>query len=333
MSLLGGYVVPRGSENLPRWDGRRGRYEVWYLTLNAPGAAFWLRYTLDAPRAGAPHAELWGHFFDDRAPERSFGLRRRVGADAFALRGPSILRIGDAELAEGRARGALDGHRHALSWDLAFEPSPAAVFIAPRWLRPALDRRATNWCVPNPDLRFRGRIEADGAVFDLQGAPGQQAHLFGARHAERWSWVHCNAFAGDRRAVVEGVAATVRLGPASRTVTAVYVRHGGRDYVGQAMPGALHATSDRAFPEWGFTARAGDAILYGRARADPARMLQVEYADPDGTPSFCCNSELGDLTLEIRRGETIELLSARGTAHVEFGDRARRPDVPLCPGP
>ncbi len=73
-NALGGYVVPRGRENLPAWGRPHpGRYEVWYLTLNAPeqGAAFWLRYTLDAPDHGEPHAELWGHVFDAREPARS----------------------------------------------------------------------------------------------------------------------------------------------------------------------------------------------------------------------------------------------------------------------
>ncbi len=336
LDLLGGYVVPRGRENAPRWDGRRrGRYEVWYLTFNVPGSrrAYWLRYTLDAPDAGPVHSELWGHAFDGGAPERAFGLRRRVGPDGLALGGSQLVRIGEAELGEGRARGALEGHGHSLSWDLSFEPSAAAVFIAPRWLRPVLERRATNWCVPNGDVRFRGEVVADGERIAFSGAPGQQAHLYGRRHAERWAWLHCNAFDGDRRAVVEGVAATVRLGGAAKTVTAIYVRHGGRDYVAQALPRALWATSEAAFPSFRFRAAANGVTIEGHARAAPDRMLQVAYEDPDGTPSYCANSEVGDLTIELRRGNGVELLTATGTAHVEFGGRERRPDIPLCPGP
>ena len=65
-NALGRYVVKRGRENLPAWDGARGRYEVWYLTFNAPFGAFWLRYTLEAPDQGEPYGELWGHYFDAR---------------------------------------------------------------------------------------------------------------------------------------------------------------------------------------------------------------------------------------------------------------------------
>ncbi|HUB06054.1 MAG TPA: tocopherol cyclase family protein [Myxococcales bacterium] len=333
-NALGGYVTPRGRENLPAWGApRRGRYEAWYLTLNAPdqGAAFWLRYTLDAPDHGDPHAELWGHVFDAREPARSFGLRRRWPLAQLELGGERLVRIGDAALAEGRATGALDGAGHELSWDLGFAPSPRALFMMPRGLRGLISGRATNWCVPNPDVRYQGRVTADGRTFDLASAPGQQAHLFGRRHAEAWAWLHCNAFDGDRRAVVEAVCATVALGGSRRDVTLVYVHHAGKDYLGQALPGALRNRSERELPEFRFGFRAGGLAFSGRARGDPAKMLQVAYEDPDGTPSYCCNSELADLSLEIRKGTSAELLVATGTAHLEFGGRDRNEALPVCP--
>ncbi|MHB8419611.1 MAG: tocopherol cyclase family protein [Myxococcales bacterium] len=333
-NAVGGYLVPRGRENLPAWGApRRGRYEVWYLTLSAPeqGAAFWFRYTLDAPDQGEPHAELWGHCFDAREPARSFGLRRRVSGAELALGGEKLVRIGDAALAEGHASGALSGAGHELSWDLGFTPSARALFMMPRGLRGAIAGRATNWCVPNPDVRYHGRVVADGRAFDLAGAPGQQAHLFGRRHAEAWAWLHCNAFDGDRRAVVEAVSARVALGGLRRDVTLVYVHHGGRDFLCQALPGALGNAGERELPSFRFGARAGGLTFSGHARGDLSKMLQVAYEDPDGTASYCCNSELADLTLEVRRGSSAELLVATGTAHLEFGGRERNEALPLCP--
>lgn len=62
-------------------------------------------------------------------------------------------------------------------------------------------------------------------------------------------------------------------------------------------------------------------------------MLQVRYEDPDGTPSYCCNTEIGELRLEVKRGgEVVDVLTATGTAHLEFGQREKRDGVRLGVG-
>ncbi len=332
-NLVGRYLVPRGSENLPAWDGeRRGHYEVWYLTFNSvrDQAAFWLRYTLDAPDAGEPFAELWGHFFDGKSPDQSFGLRRREEKGGFSLGGDSLIRVGEARLTERELSGALEGHGHSLRWDLTHDSSPTAFFLAPSWLRPVLAKKRTNFIVPNNDVRFRGRVEVDGRAFDLTDAPGQQAHLYGHRHAQSWNWVHCNTFDHGRQALVEGVTATLPGVP--KVLTHVYVRYDGRDYLCNALPSAILDRSECAYPDFRFWTRSGALEFIGHARVRPELCLQVEYEDPDGAAIFCTNSELADLSLEVRRwGRPIDRLTATGTAHLEFADRSQRPNVPLCP--
>ena len=64
--------------------------------------------------------------------------------------------------------------------------------------------------------------------------------------------------------------------------------------------------------------------------------MQVEYPDPDGDRTYCLNSEVGDLTLEVeRRGgrfarwERVATLTSTGTTHVERASRERHPGVPI----
>lgn len=337
INALGRYLVPRGAENLPLWDGRRkGQYEVWYLTLNDPATqtAFWLRYTLEAPTHGEAHGELWGHFFDRARPQARFGLRRAVPLHQMKLGEGAIIRLGDAELAEGRLHGALEGGGHSLQWDLQYTPSEAALMMMPAWIRSFLRRNRTDWAVPNPDVQFVGRIVADGRTFELDGAPGQQAHLYGARHADRWAWLHCTTFDGGADATVVGVVAETVLLGVRRPFTLVYVRYGGKDYLCNAFPqAAITARSDFSFPVWRFRCEAEGVEFVGTARGAPEQMVQIRYADPDGTPSYCCNTELADLELEVRRdGQVIDVLRAEGTAHVEFGQREKRDDVLLGVG-
>jgi hypothetical protein len=337
-TTLGRYVAPRGTENLPRWDGRtRGRYEVWYLTLNAPAehAAFWLRYTLYAPDQEEAFSELWGHFFDARQPEKSFGLRERFPRDAFSLGGDGLIRMGRAWLREGRALGGLSGQGHALEWDLHFTPSTTAFFSAPFFLRRAVEARRSNWCVPNPDLEYQGHVVVDGRRFELAAAPGQQAHTFGRQHPRAWAWGCCNTFDGGAPVVFQGIAPTLSVGGWTPTPTLVYVRYDGVDYACNSLVTVgLTAHSEIAFPQWRFSCKGGDLAFRGRLWGEPGRFLQVEYHDPDGTPLYCCNSEVASLELEVsRRGHHIDTLRASGTAGLEFTSRQRRAEIPLCPGP
>ena len=335
-NIAGRFLAPRADENLAVWKGeKRGHYEVWYLTFNAPAdrVAFWLRYTLDAPDHGEPYAELWGHFFDGKDPDKRFGLRKRVPRSDFEVGGGDILRIGEARLGEHGASGALEGSGHTLSWDLTHDGCPTAFFMFPSVLRGLLVRKRTNWGVPNIDVRFRGKVEVDGRTFALNGAPGQQAHLAGHKHADSWTWLHCNTFDHGRTALVELVAP--RVPGTDRVLTTVYLRYEGRDYLCNALPGAgLFNRSERSFPEFRFWARSGALEFVGHARANPAQCLQVKYEDPDGAKSYCSNSELSDLSLEVKKwGRPIDRLTATGTAHLEFADRQQRLGVPLCPGP
>ena len=59
-------------------------------------------------------------------------------------------------------------------------------------------------------------------------------------------------------------------------------------------------------------------------------MVQARYADPDGTPRFCHNTEVASsrFTLFERRGTGFEeavVLTSEGTTHAEWGGRTPAP--------
>ena len=100
------------ADNRPVWDGRRGHYEVWYLTLtdSATGAAFWIRYTLEAPtQASTPtYARLWFTSFDPAAESGGVARYQDVPVGGYASStGAFEITMGDATLAHGRAEGAI----------------------------------------------------------------------------------------------------------------------------------------------------------------------------------------------------------------------------------
>lgn len=143
----------------PRWDGRRGWYEDWYVTI--PGR-FWLRRSLHvATAAGAPEWAYWLAAFDGEP------LARRSAAPP------------EGDL----LRGEVDGAR----WELELEPQAPPFDVVHPLLRPVAK---TKFVLPAPAARATGSVEIDGRVFRLDNAPATRGHVWGTRRAERWGWAH-----------------------------------------------------------------------------------------------------------------------------------------------
>jgi hypothetical protein len=324
------------SDNLARWDGRPGRYEVYYLKLNhgESGRAFWFRYTLLAPSdpARPALAELWAIAFDPDRPERHLALKRSFPAgDAAIGRSPFRLAFGPAVLTHGEATGELsDPAGSRLRWDLRIDPEAETLRHFPHDLMYRLAVPKTKVLAPHPDARFHGTVEWDGESFACRGEPGQQAHLWGTRYAERWVWGHGNRFADRPDLLFEFLTARIRVGPVPvPELSLFFLRRHGRLHRLDALWRAplQHARAD--LPAFRFAA-AGDGLrLRGTARAPLHDFVAVEYTDPDGSKRWCHNTKIADLDLEIEpRGERPERVRCPRAFALEFVQRDRDPRIP-----
>lgn len=328
------------ADNHRRWDGkRRGHYEVWYLTCNhrESGTGFWIRYTLESPHEGhgEPYAQLWFACFDHRDPGRTFAInRKRPIAEMTAATDPFAVTIGEARLTHGGMRGAIEGNGHRARWDLHWSPAPRTH----RQLPPIMYRRGglgeTTVLTPNLDVPVRGTIWVDGRRLELGGEPGGQTHLWGKKHAHRWAWGHCNAFDGQPGAALETLSVQLeRGGRVLPTMTILTLYLDGRPYRWNRFRDVPFTGGESGTGFYRFRATGARYRLDGEFRCRPEDMVVAPYEDPDGEPSYCSNTEVGDLevTLYERAGlarwRPRAHLLAPGTGHFEVGARERDPAV------
>jgi hypothetical protein len=311
-------------DNAPRWDGRRGHYEVWFLTMTHGRIGYWIRYTLRAPVAGPPEREAWFARFDPDDPARTFGLH---GPPDGAPVPGGYFRVGESVLEPGTARGHIAGPGHEARWDLQWDGGQPTFRVLP----PVLYRAGlapTKPFTPNPDVRFSGTIEADGERVAVDGAPGQQGHLYGSRHAERWAWASCNRFVDDGWAF-QALSAQGRRGP----LLTPFLTFAGLRIDGRWV--RFRGTSRRrtwALGTWRLRLEAKAYRLEGEVRAFPDHLIRARYLDPDDTPRFCHNSEVASARLvlwERRAGGWQEAagLVSEGTTHAEWAGRTPAPGV------
>ncbi|HVB93122.1 MAG TPA: hypothetical protein VND67_02300 [Acidimicrobiales bacterium] len=301
-----------------RWDGRAGRLEVWYDTFTdaASGTGFWLHHEIVAP--SGPASPAFAHGWIAVFPPDGRPVWERFGPSTIGA-GPWFS-AGDEVRAEP---GLRTGRAGSIRWDLRFEDRSAPLFTFPAaaWDRELLPAAQI---VPSPTAEYRGSIVADGQAYELAGARGASARIYGHGNAERWAWLHADLGGGD---VLEVVAATSRRRGLDRLrpLPFVRLRFAGQDWPAAPMA-ALRFRARLALPTWTVTGRWRDRRLRVTVTQPDERCVRLGYTDPDGASATCTNSERADAHVVLeRRSEGAWVLehewSLDGTAHAEVGTR------------
>jgi hypothetical protein len=312
--------------NALRWNRRPGHYEVYYVTLTDPatGVGAWIRYTLEAPVEGDPSCALWFAAMD---PAGGVLARKQTLpiAELTTEQEPFKLRVGAAELTDHAASGEFED----VSWDLRWEGGRTYQPV-PALLRPFA---STVLVLATGDTAVSGGCQFAGRTLELDRAGGGQTHLWGAKHAQSWSWARCSDFRTDsgepaEDTFIDGVSAYVRrfgreLGPAILLAG----RIGGQDFRASTM----RSRSSSFGPDgWRFTVAAGGRKLNVEVKPDRRLMVGVTYHDPDGEAAYCYNSEAASIRLEVQEsGGRSRTLISDGRAHFEYGQRDPLSDFEL----
>jgi tocopherol cyclase-like protein len=322
--------------NTLQWQGQPGHYEVYYLTFTDPasGVGFWIRYTMVAPLPETGEeatCSLWFMAMDRADPSQNVGEKVSFPVSALSAEAvPFKLQINDSVLTDKGMSGSLerDGQRYA--WDLSWNPRlPAYGHVHP--VLRAAKLAKTILFLPHPDVEVNGWIEMNGRRIEVQGARGGQAHLWGAKHATRWAWMHCSDFngSGGGDSFVDGVSVFVpRFGRELGPNTPVVARVRGQDVLSISPLAVQRNPSEFSLESWRFEARTSRRKLEGVVSARRQDLVGVTYHDPDGQLAYCYNTEVADMTLELfERSAPFtdwrkqDELTSNGRAHFEYAQR------------
>jgi hypothetical protein len=324
-----------------QWNGDPGHYEVYYLTFTDPasGIGFWIRYTMVAPlpeTAAEATCSLWFCAMDPGDPGRNVGLKHSLPVTALvAATDPFELRIGDAWLSDHGMTGAIDANGSRYEWVLEWRPSlPAYGHVHPLLRTARLAK--TMLFLPHPDLEVSGTVWLGERRIGLSAARGGQAHLWGSKHASRWTWAHCNDFEGAPAGTfVDGVSVFVpRFGRELGPNTPVVGRIGGVDLNSIGPLAVQRNRSELDLTSWRFEAKGRALRVEATVRARLEDLVGVTYHDPDGDLAYCYNTEVADMSLEVFQRQsgdwtrTDELRSER-RAHFEYAQRTPVEGVPM----
>lgn len=311
------------NDNIHKMTNGSG-YEVWFLTFTDPatGTGYWIRSTYHAPKRGSHRAGVWFARFDPTDPPRTFGIHRRSQRWSMSTTSFAVRIGGDCFMSSGHAEGSIDGGGRTIRWELDYPTGGETYRLLPGpFYRGSL--APTKPFSPNVNTRITGTVWVDGEPAEVRGAPAQQGHLYGSRHAERWAWAHHAGFDGEEPVVVHALTAQGRRGPLTTPfLTTVGVWWQGR-WIRLVK---MSRRRDFGLGTWKVDVENRRYRLSGRIEAPARDMLRARYEDPDGTERHCHNSEIASARLvlfERRAGgfDEVGLFESHGTTHAEWAGR------------
>ncbi len=324
------FTMDAAAANLPRCEGRKGTYEVWYLTVTVPEQkrGFWFRYTTFDPLRALgmeAHSALWAFSFHLDDPTRNTAAKAMLPRNALRVTvRPFKLRLGDAELDTHGCSGAFTSNSGSARWDLHWTsldlPFP---FLQPRWH--ALS--ATGNVAAHPAILVSGTIELNGQEYSLDRAYGGQQHTWGSTHALELSW----GYSSGPGFWFDGATSRVRsLGGLVIGATTLGARLGNERFLLNsplrvfANPGQVSSQELRA------DVSAGGRRLVVRVRPRPVDLIGVTLTDPRGGSRVCYHSELADLELRLFRGaDVLAEMVKPGAAAFEYVSSNPLPGIPI----
>ena len=320
----------------PRVATKAGHYESFYIKACRPGSGqgVWIRHTVHKRPGAEPNASIWFVLFD-RGAAGPRATKATVPAGELSIPADGWIRVADAEIGPGRARGAVGGDNLTAAWDLSFsgDAEPCRYLPSDRLYETRLPK--TKFVAPYPDARFDGRLEIDGETIELDGWPGMIGHNWGTEHAERWVWLEGSGFADSPGTYFDAGAARIKLGP----WTTPWVPSGMLMLEGEPhrLGGFGHirgATIEESAGECRFVLPGKDVVVRGRLSAPKKDFVGWIYADPDGPEHNTINCSVADLELTVERPTlpALRLDLPAGGAY-ELGMRETDHGIPIQPFP
>ncbi|EMO86657.1 hypothetical protein [Leptospira santarosai] len=306
------------------------RFEIWFAVILIPenDQSFWVRYSTLNPRNNRdllPMGTLWASLFDRKNPKN-----HRTTVQSFPYEDVLIqehaIEFPEASVGPDHMRGKIRTSKSEdLAWDLEFRHKLEPVGHLPRWLEKSPIPK-TRSVVSSPFTEVAGWIQLANRKFTFQNANGHFNHIWGTNRVSELFWTFVPKFDNDPDDWSMEIA-TVRPQPFTPTLTFVTLLKRGVPIHQHSIFRSLRSSTKVEYPKLRFKTRLDNYEISVESEMDKDQIAGYIYRDPDGSPRYIEQSDIGNVKCVIRHLGKETVLNAKQAAGVEFhGVRPWRKD-------
>ncbi|EKN88862.1 hypothetical protein LEP1GSC034_0655 [Leptospira interrogans str. 2003000735] len=297
------------------------RFEIWFAAILIPenDQAFWIRYSTLNPRNNRDlysTGAVWVSLFDRKNPKN-----HRTVAQSFPYEDVSIgensIEFPEASVGPDHMNGKVQtSQSENLAWDLEFRHQLEPATHLPPWLEKTPIPK-TRSIVSSPFTEVAGWIQLANRKFTFQNANGHFNHIWGTNRVSELFWTFVPKFDDDPDNWSMEIV-TVRPQQFTPSLTFVTLLKGGVPIHQHSIFRSLRSTTKVEYPKLRFQTRLDDYEILVESEMDKDQIAGYIYRDPDGSPRYVEQSDIGSAKCVIRhRGKEI-VLNAKQAAGVEF---------------
>jgi hypothetical protein len=305
-----------------------GHYESYFLRANHPTKplAFWFRYTIFSPKNGSigngenDIGELWAVFFD-KENDKKIAVKAEydIKTCSFSPAGLDV-KIADAgTLTPGNTKGAIVNDENSVSWDLTYSSNHAPLKLLPSNLYNSKFPKAKA-LVANPLAVFKGMVEVNEQVYQIDHWVGSENHNWGSQHTDEYAWGQVAGFDNEPNTFLECATTRVKIGPFKTPwMTTLVFRFEGKEIAINSIWKAIKANAFYDYSKWQFDTQNEEIRIKGVISAPKEDFAQLEYYNPPGGSSTCLNTKIAHCTLTvIEKGKPDRIFKTANRAAFEI---------------
>lgn len=293
-------------------------YEIWFAVIIDRKAqkALWVRYTTLRPVKKPPVAVMWASLFDAQVPANHCFGTQIVPLSALNTDNNQYS-YSNGQVSLNRLTGRLTTNQGSLSWDLEYQHQEEALDYTPNFIPARLKGLLTTHSAAcSPFAQVAGNITLNAQAYTIDAGQGLLTHIWGSYRVEKLYWIFVPQFDDDASIGLE--IAIVQPKAWLPAIVAAKLHYNKQLLHSSSIAIPLISSFKAHYPYLEIKTQVQEYTIQVQAKMNQPQITAYIYRDPDGKPRYIEQSDVSEVSCQLKSKNFSKELHCQSLAAVEF---------------